>query len=399
MRRVDLCHAIRQCLKRLPPPFDAHYGVVPPPPPQSAIPLGAAASRVEAATAALARVDAIAAELHDPYLISRILIRREAVASSSIEGTNSTLDELLSIEETEDGAATSDTRQVRDYATALDAMVPEARRSGHEVFTVELVCALHRRVIQDDPGYKGIPGQVRDHVVWIGGGKDIAYSTFNPPPPEDVPACLEQVIDAMRCQGMQSMTQGLLTRMAIAHAQFEAVHPFRDGNGRVGRLLLPLMMAADGRTPLYLSPYIEANKGRYYDALKAAQQRLQWEEMVGFLADAVVGTVDEVLATRSALAALASLWRARRAFRRNSAALRALDLLPHYPVLTVKRLAETLNVSFKAAAQAMNQMAEIGIVTERTGYAKNRVFVAAEALSIINRPFGAEPLLPGRQHM
>ena len=184
--------------------------------------------------------------------------------------------------------------------------------------------------------------------------------------------------------------------MAIAHSQFEAVHPFRDGNGRVGRLLLPLIMAAEDRTPLYLSPYIEKHKEAYYTSLKAAQQRLEWHEPAGFLADAIVGTADELLVTRDALAALSKLWRTRRKFRQGSAALRALDVLPHYPVLTIKRLADILAVSVPAATQAIDPLVEGGMLTERTGYARNRVFVSREALSIINRPFGEMPILPGR---
>jgi Fic family protein len=172
------------------------------------------------------------------------------------------------------------------------------------------------------------------------------------------------------------------------------VHPFRDGNGRVGRLLLPLMMQADGRTPLYLSPYIEAHKPAYYASLKAAQQRLDWAEAVGFMARAVVGTVDELLVTRTALQNLAGLWRARRRFRAGSAALRAIDLLPHYPVLTIAQLADLLDVTFAAAGRAADQLAETGILTERTGQRSYRVFAAREALSVINRPFGETPVLP-----
>jgi Fic family protein len=190
------------------------------------------------------------------------------------------------------------------------------------------------------------------------------------------------------------MTQSLILRMAIAHSHFEAVHPFRDGNGRVGRLLLPLMMAAEGHTPLYLSSYIEKHKNVYYASLKAAQQRLEWHEPAGFLADAIVGTVDELLVTRSALTMLSKLWRERQKFRQGSAALKALDILPHYPVLTTKRLADILQVSVPAANQAIEQLVEGGMLTERTGYARNRVFVSPEALSIINRPFGEKPILP-----
>jgi Fic family protein len=366
--------------------------VVPLPPPEDGIPLHTVAPRLSAADTALARIDTLAAELKDPSLISRILPRREAISSSSIEGTNSTLDELLSIEET-DGEQNDAAVQVRDYALALDDFVPRARAQKHKIFTIELVQDLHRTVMAGDTAYRDKPGQLRNVVVWIGGG-NIAYSTHNPAPPEDIPACLEQTMDYMRFEGMQQMTQSLILRMAIAHSHFEAVHPFRDGNGRVGRLLLPLMMAAENHTPLYLSPYIEKHKDAYYGSLKAAQQRLEWHEPAGFLADAIVGTANELLVTRDALAALGKLWHERQKFRQGSAAIRALDILPHYPVLTIKRLADILEVSIPAATQAVDLLVEGGMLTERTGYARNRVFTSPEVLSIINRPFGETPILP-----
>lgn len=366
--------------------------MVPLPPPEDGIPLHTVAPRLSAADAALARIDTLAAELKDPYLISRILPRREAISSSSIEGTNSTLDELLSIEET-DVEQNDAAIQVRDYVLALDDFVPRARAQKHKIFTIELVQDLHRTVMAGDTAYRDKPGQLRNVVVWIGGG-NIAYSTYNPAPPEDIPACLEQTMDYMRFEGMQQMTQSLILRMAIAHSHFEAVHPFRDGNGRVGRLLLPLMMAAENHTPLYLSPYIEKHEDAYYRSLKAAQQRLEWHEPAGFLADAIVGTTDELLVTRDALAALGRLWRERKKFRRGSAAIKALDILPHYPVLTIKRLADILEVSIPAATQAVDLLVEGGMLTERTGYTRNRVFISSEALSIINRPFGETPILP-----
>jgi Fic family protein len=192
---------------------------------------------------------------------------------------------------------------------------------------------------------------------------------------------------------MQVIAQSLITRMAISHAHFEAVHPFRDGNGRVGRLLLPLMMAAEGEAPLYLSPYIEVHKNQYYASLKAAQQQLDWAAAIAFLSDAIVGTVDELMVTRDALKQLAGQWETRRRFRARSAALRALPLLASYPVLTASRLASLLDVSFPAAVGAIEQLVEARILQERTGHKRNRVFVASEVLSIIDRPFGEEPLI------
>lgn len=397
VRRDDLAHAVRERLKRYPEPHASHYGVVPLAPPEDSIALGVAGARHQAASEAIARLDLLAAELKDPYIISRVLTRREAVSSSAIEGTNSTLDELLSVEETTDEEIRGHAAQVRDYALALDDLIPLAQAKGPEVFTVELVQELHRAVMRGDSAGQDTPGEFRSAVVWIGGTGHIAYSTYNPAPPDDIAPCLAETLSYMRAEGMQALTQPILVRMAIAHAHFEAVHPFRDGNGRVGRLLLPLMMAAENHVPLYLSPYIEAHKADYYAALKAAQQRLNSQAMADFLARAVLGSVDELMATRKALTDLQALWRDRRKFRANSAAARALELLPHYPVLTVSRLATLLGISFRAASLGIDQLLQAGILVERTGYRRNRMFTAPEALSIMNRPFGAEPILPGQE--
>jgi Fic family protein len=395
MHRGDLTSAVQRRLQRLPPPFAAHYGVVPLSPPEDAVVLPPEILQQHwKAVEAMARLDALAGELADPYLISRILTRREAVSSSAIEGTNSTLDELLAVEETNDSGATEAAIQVRDYATALDQLLPRAAAEEHKIFSEDLIANLHRDVMRGNTTYPDKPGAMRDVVVWIGGGRDIAYSIYNPTPPDAIAPALQDSVAYLRAEGMQAMTQSLIARMAIGHAHFEAVHPFRDGNGRVGRLLLPLMMAAEGHTPIYLSPYIEANKAGYYAALKLAQQRLQWPDIIGFIARAIIGTEREVMATRAALKSLAQMWRVRRKFRSGSAAARALDILPHYPVLTVSRLAHRLGVSDTAAATAMQQLTSAGIVTQRPGRSYNRLYTAIEALSVINRPFGAEPILP-----
>ena len=395
MKRADLSAEVQRTLVRLPPPHDSHYGVVPTAPPESGLVLTGIAVRHRAAEEALAKVDAYARSLHDPFVVSRILARQEAVSSSAIEGTNSTLDEVLAGEETHDEEARAEVRQVRKYATTVSRFIKQAHRQGNDVFSPQLVCRLHRRVMQDDPDYRDPPGHLRELEVWIG-GREMAYSIFNPPPASAVPDCLEDNVRYMRAEGMHAIQQSIITRMAVAHAHFEAVHPFRDGNGRVGRMLLPIMMAADGRTPLYLAPYIAANKAAYVEALKAAQQRLDWPVMVGFLSDAVIGAADELFATRKALDALSRQWKDRRAFRRNSSSLRALELLHQYPVITIPRLATLLRVTYPAAATAVTQLQEIGVLEERTGYSRNRVFAATEALSVLNRPFGADPVLPER---
>ncbi|HEY6335516.1 MAG TPA: Fic family protein [Alphaproteobacteria bacterium] len=397
VRLEELSEPVRQRLKRLPPPYQAHFGIVPPPPPDEAVSILAVAQKYRAAEAVIIKIDTLAAELPDPYLISRILTRREAVSSSAIEGTQSTLDELLAIDEGVAESATAASRQVRSYALALEDWIGKAQDRGRSIFNADLISTLHRSIMQDDPNYKDKPGALRSRVVWIGrSAGNIAHSTYNPTPPEDIPACLNQHLGYLRDEGGRAIAQGLIMRMAIAHAHFEAVHPFQEGNGRVGRLLLPLMMAAESHAPLYISPHIEANRQAYYDALKVAQQRLEWTAIIGFMADAVLQSVQALLATRDALSRLKTIWESRRQFRASSAAARALSILPHHPIVTVNRLVKLLAVSFPAAAQAVEQLSKVGILIERTGYKRNRVFAADEALLIINRPFGDEPILPSK---
>ncbi len=397
LKRDHLVHAVRERLVRLPPPYEHHYGVVPAPPPEHGIPLTEVLPRLSRASQALGGVQALAGEMEDQFQISRILTRQEAVSSSAIEGTNSTLDEILAVEDAGDETARAQAAQVRDYAVLLDRLVPEAQARGHDIFDLALIQRLHADVMRSDSAYKDRPGDLRQAVVWIGGGGNIAYSTWNPPPPERVHEGLLATVDYLRNEGLQAVHQNLITRMAVAHAHFEAVHPFRDGNGRVGRLLLPLMMAADGTVPLYISPYVDAHKDSYYAALKRAQQRLDWAAIVGFLSDAIVGTVDELMLTRRALKRLRDDWIGRRKFRRNAASTRALDLLVNHPVLSAKRLGQLLDVSDAQASQAIDQLVAVNVLRERTGHRRNRVFVASEVLSIVNRPFGAEPVLPEHQ--
>ena len=394
MKRTELSGGVRERLVRLPAPYEHHYGVLPLPLPEEGIPLGEVTALHSQAQLALGQADEIARSLPDPYQISRILSRREAVSSSAMEGTHSTLDELLIADEDDDQAGQA-VRQVRDYALALERFVPSALIQGRQIFQVDLIQNLHRSVLGHDASYRDTPGDFRQEVVWIGGNGHIAYSVYNPPPPAEVPHFLEETLDYMREDGMQMMTQSLITRMALAHAHFEAVHPFRDGNGRVGRLLLPLMMAAEKHVSLYLSPYIELHKQAYYAALKQAQQKLNWLPLIGFVSNAIVQTVQEIRITREALRTLNAAWLTRRSFRKGSAALRALDILRDYPVLTAPRLGTLLSITPPAAHTAIGQLCQAGILRERTGYARNRIYVADEVLGILNRPFAEDPIVPG----
>ena len=301
-----------------------------------------------------------------------------------MEGTHSTLDALLTVEVADEGVAPD--RQVHDYAETIETLLPTITKPGD--ITLDAIFRAHEGIMRNDPDFSDPPGQVRPVVVWVGGGGDISRSIWNPPPPDDTLACLNDTVEYIRDDGEVVMHQDIVTRIAVAHAHFEAVHPFRDGNGRIGRMLMTLMLKAEVQVPLYLSPYIDANKADYIAALKAAQQRLEWHEIIGFISDAIVATVGQVEVTQGALVGLRASWSRRRPFRKNSGAMRSLDLLTQYPVLTTKRLATLLDLSLPQANVAMDHLVDAGIMTERTGYRRNRIFVAHEVLNIINRPFG-----------
>ncbi len=384
MHRNHLIGSVRERLKRLPPPFNDHYGVVPSSPPEETIAIESVQSDHSDALKALGRADSLAKQFPTHFLFTRVLVRQEAVSSSEMEGTHSTLDALLEAEETDDKGSSEADRQVRDYAVALETALIEVSARGHNAFTIDLIQSLHASLMREDSNFRergGVPGELRKLVVWIG-GKHIANSRFNPPPPNDVLACLVEQLDFLRCEGLQQVHQSIVTQMAVAHAHFETVHPFRDGNGRVGRLVLPLMLAAAKHTPLYLSPYIASNKAEYVDALVAAQQRLEYAPLVGHLSRAISNTVDDADRSLMRLERLVADWHIRKKFRKGSAAQRLIDALPGHPVVTSKTVMRLLKITNKPALTCLGQLEDAGVLRERTGKKRNKVYSADEVLKI-----------------
>lgn len=395
MNPNQLAPELRARLVRLPAPFDAHFGVNPFPPSEEVIDLGAARSTHAAALASIGKADGLAESNPSHFFLSRILVRQEAVASSAIEGTFSTLDHLLEVEEEDPHLQTqadTDAKQIRSYALALERALIDVERNRHDAFSVGMIRDLQREVMKDYPEYekkhRQPPGKFRrnDSIVHIGGGADISRSIYNPAPPQHVKDCMTEHINYLRGTGMQQSNQSIITRMALAHSHFEAVHPFPDGNGRTGRLLIPLMLAADGHTPLYVAPYIAAFKTDYINALRSAQQRLQFAPLIELLSNAITAAVGNALSAHRDLAALSLDWGGRKDWRANSTPKRTLELLLAHPVITIKGLTSQLNVSKQAASTAVRSLVDNGILKEKTGFKRNKIFVASEVLSIFNRP-------------
>ncbi|NKW72117.1 Fic family protein [Rhodobacteraceae bacterium R_SAG10] len=381
--------------------YEHIWFVVPPAPPE-AMPAGIEVGPISRATTILQSrpnpVDASELDLLAAYLFAG----REAVSSSRMEGTWSTIDNVLTPGEAYDqGEGKSEHLSVRGYATALEYGFAQIRQHGMDAMTTELVCHLHDLVMSKDPDFHGIAGRVRTpglpgDVVQIGGSGRKEDAIYNPAPPEHTARCLEDVMGWMRNKtlielGDAGMGMSLPVRMAISHAHFEAVHPFSNGNGRVGRILWPLQMAGAGHLPLYLSGYVEQNKHEYGQALQEAQKQLSYGRIVEFVANAVIGSHEEEKTGKAVIGKLPGLWQQRGKCRKNSSAARALAIIIRMPIITANILSKELNVSFQAASTALNALEGKHVIRERTGHGRNRVFAAEEVIAVLARPFGEEP--------
>lgn len=410
MRREELAGILRQAytaergcgVLRVPNAgYENIWFVVPPPPPRE-VPAGLPVGSVGQANRILqSRPSPVTATPLDRLAIY-LFARREAVASSRMEGTWSTIDDVLTPAEFHDQEAErSATASVRGYALALEAGYQEMTGSGIIALTTPLICNLHNHVMSRDPGFHGVPGQLRTpgspgDVVQIGGGGRKEESIYNPTPPSHVAETLEGVMAWLRDRtliemGDAGMGMSLPVRMAIGHAHFEAVHPFSDGNGRVGRLLWPLQIMGAGHLPVYLSGYVEKHREAYGQALQEAQKQLSYTRIVDFVCNAIITCHDEEVTTKHVIATLPETWARRGRFRVGSAAAKTLNVLLRAPIMTARGLESELGVSFQAASNALNALATRGVVRERTGHGRNRVFAAEEVISVLARPFGEDP--------
>jgi len=330
--------------------------------------------------------------------LAYLLVRREAVSSSRMEGTWSTVDEVLSpvIFDVENSATAS----VRGYANALAHGVEAVQSNGLAVLTPEFLCELHTHVMQKDPGFAGVAGRLRTPgqpgaIVQIGSFGRKEDSIYNPAPPKHVPRCLDKVFNWMADEsvlelGDAGMGLSLPVRMAIGHSHFEAIHPFNDGNGRIGRILWALQIVAAGKLPLYLSSYVEAERAEYGEALQEAQKKLRYRRVIEFVCRAIVASSADEAETQRTLHGLPAIWRQRGKFRRGSSAERALTLLLKMPLLTIKLMAAELDVSVQAASDGINRLEKAGVVRDRSGRGRGRVYAAEEVISVLARPFGAD---------
>lgn len=324
------------------------------------------------------------AKLPQPDLVTRTLIRREAVLSSHIEGTQSDLSDLFEYECTlDDARLPKDVKTTLAYVRALEIGLQAVRTHGNAAFTLPFVESIHRCLMEDEPACRDAPGQLRRVQNWIGGLR-IEDARFVPPRPERVKDCLMELIDhALDYRPEGVMVMHVLRRAAIAHAQFETIHPFRDGNGRTGRLLIPLQLAAEGYPPLYVAGPLYRNRREYFDSLLGVQLRSDWQGWMNFFAQAVMLACDEALETTQALIDLRARWREVVADRRSdSASRKVVEMLIGQPIVTATQVRTQLGVSFPTASHALADLVQKGILREPENR-RNRLFVADDVIRVL----------------
>lgn len=372
---------------RLVPTFGGAQAFVPAPLPRT-LDLDLATVRLlSVAERRLGALGGATGRLVNPWLLAAPFLRQEAILSSRIEGTVTTPEQLVLLEVADaaagapDGREGDDTREVANFVRATEHALRELDRLP---VSVRLLRDTHRILMTGVRGDRERPGELRDAQNFIGADTDIRRARFVPPPHTELPNLLD---DFERYVNDPEPELPLLVRVALAHYQFETIHPFRDGNGRIGRLLVLLLLLRDGALPAPLLPvstYLERHRERYMDLLLAVSVEGAWLPWIRFFLDAVAESAAHASAQVDGLLALRERWHAWLQSTRSSVVLlKLVDALFQSPALSVTQAAELLGVTYAAAAANVQKLVDAGILVEATGRRRARVFLAPEVLRFV----------------
>lgn len=348
---------------------------LPLPPARPALATDAVVERCRAAELALARLSGVAGLVPSVDWLLYSAIRKEALLTSQIEGTQATLTDLFDGEAGFAVSNTDDVEEVTNYLRAFRLVQDNLRAKGGLPISVRLLCEAHRLLLDGARGTGKQPGELRRSQNWIGGTRP-GNAAFVPPPPEQVAGLLA---DLERFIHDASPALSALVKIALVHAQFETIHPFLDGNGHIGRLLIAALLEHWGLLPeplMYLSGYLKQHQAEYYRRLSAVRTDGDWEGWVTFFLEGV-----ETAATQAerGIVAIASLVAADRrrllaSPKAGPASYRLFEMLPMMPRFTIERVRQSLDTSFPTANAAVQLLEGLGIVTELTGQKKNRCY-------------------------
>lgn len=351
-------------------------------------PLGITAdvqTRLDTANQALGRLDGVTLLLPDPDIFLYSYIRKEAVLSSQIEGTQSSLSDLLLFEqEAAPAVPESDVRETSNYVAAMDRGIAMIRDDGLPLST-RVLREVHRVLLQGARGGERQPGEFRRSQNWIGGTRP-GTARFVPPPWHEVGPAMGALERFLHDDPVKTP---ILVKAALGHAQFETIHPFLDGNGRVGRLLITLLLVAEGvldRPLLYLSLYLKRHRDVYYDHLQRIRLEGAWEDWLAFFLDGVIEVAESTTNTTKSLVAMIERDRQRiQDLGRGAAtAARVHQRLIAHVVGRPAVVAHELEMSEPPVYQAFARLQELGIAREITGRQRGRIYVYDEYLALLN---------------
>ena len=344
---------------------------------------------------ALGELAGLGRSLPNPHLLIHPFVRREAVLSSRIEGTRTSLTELYAYEAAQPEmlepspvpVQASDVREVYNYVQALEYGLERLQTLP---LSLRLTREIHARLMEGVRGEHQTPGEFRRSQNWIGPpGCTLNDASFVPPP---VPE-MHEALDAFERFLHTPSSLPPLVRLGLIHYQFEAIHPFLDGNGRIGRLPTTLLLCAWALLPeplLYLSAYCDAHRQPYYALLRAVSPTGAWEDWLGLFRDCVAAQARDAVARARRLQDLRESYREQFQTARAAAGLlQIVDLLFAQPVLTVRQVEAALGVKFSTAQRYVNQLEEANLLHEITGRARNRVYRADEVLRAIEEPLNS----------
>ena len=330
---------------------------------------------------ALGRLDGVAQTLPNPDLFVAMYIRQEAVYSSQIEGTQSTLDDVLEFEL--DAAGREIPRDVEEVVNYVRALNYGLQRLTTLPLSLRLIREIHAELMHGVRGGERSPGEFRTSQNWIGAANaSLAQATFVPPPPAELMACLDAFEKFLHADDGSPV----LITAGLAHAQFETIHPFLDGNGRVGRLLITLILcyhAVLHQPLLYLSLFLRRHRAEYYDRLTAIRTDGDWEGWLRFFLRGVGETAEEATATARAILTLREQHRA--LIRQHQPSLyseQLLDLLFERPLININLVRDELGVVYKTAGKLVDRFVELGLLEEITGQQRNRRYRYAPYLAL-----------------
>lgn len=354
-------------------------------PPSPALDLTGRRGRLlENATLALGRLDSITLLLPDPDIFRYAYVRREALLSSQIEGTQSSLSDLLLFElEEAPGVPFDDVVEVSNYVAALQHGLERLR--GGFPLSNRLIREMHGILLSRGRGSEKSPGEFRRSQNWIGGTRP-GNAVFVPPPPaavEDCMAALERFLHD------ENSPYPALVRAALAHVQFETIHPFLDGNGRIGRLLIAFILHHEGvlkKPLLYLSLYFKQHRSEYYRLLDVVRTEGDWEAWLDFFVDGVEQTAQNAVETAQRLVALfqEDTQKIQAVGRAAGSALRVFQVLCQRPLLTLNEAVQQAGLTFPAVAKSMDTLTRLGVTREITGKQRNRIFAYNRYLHILS---------------